>query len=135
LTNKSLLKQARNGLKRLINESPEIILIYRKKLVDDGFNGCVEDPFDSGCPPDEIKCRLSHEQSGPDKLQNAPSGLSTNLLRYITVDHKTTIYEGDTFESEKTRKRYKIGAVDPLIKFGGVYGYQAPLVEAETLSA
>lgn len=130
MNNALLLKQARDGLKRIINENPETVIIYRKDLVDDGFGGLIEDPFGNETPH-TIKCRLSHEKKFPGNFYPSPSGFTTNLSRFILVDHKTVVYEGDEFEA--IDKRFKIGAVDSLDKFEGVIGYQAPLIEAVKL--
>jgi hypothetical protein len=127
--NLQMLKQARDGIQRLINESPEIITIKRQALIDDGFEGQVENPF--GTPTEyKIKCRLSHERKFPGNFQTAPVGLSTNLARYILVNYKTVIYEGDVFEA--IGKGFRIGVVDILKKFDDtkIIGYQAPLIEA-----
>lgn len=132
MNNKSYLKQARKGIKKHVEENPTIISIFRKPRVEDGFGGYVESPTGE---PDEfiITCRLSHEQQGPDNLKQVPAGLSTNLSRFIIVDYETTIYENDTFEA--IDKNWMIGPVDPLIKFGGTIGYQAPLREAEEIES
>ena len=130
MNNAVLLKQARDGIRRLINENPETIIIYRKELKDDGFGGLIEDPFGDETPH-TIKCRLSHEKKFPGNLYPSPSGFTTNLSRFILVDHTVTIYEGDLFEA--IDKEYRIGAVDPLLKFGGIIGYQAPLIEASVI--
>lgn len=135
INNQILLKQARKSVKELIKESLERIIIYRKPLIDDGSgNGVmVEDPY--GDPEEfEIKCRISHERRQPSKLEDSAAGMSTNLQRFILVDWETNIYENDYFESNDINKAFKIGPVDPLIKFGGITGYQAPLVEGEELS-
>lgn len=115
----------------MINENPETIIMYRKDLTDDGFEGLVENPFGEETP-ETIKCRLSHERKFPGNYSPAPSGYTTNLSRFILVDHTVTIYEGDEFEA--IGKRYKIGAVDLLKKFSGIIGYQAPLIEAVEVS-
>jgi len=130
MNNASYLKQARKGIKKHVEENPTEIIIYRKPLVEDGFGGYVESPT---ADPDDftITCRISHEQQGPVNNEPVPAGLSTNLTRFIIVDYKTTIYENDTFEA--IDKNWMIGPVDPLIKFGGIIGYQAPLREAETI--
>lgn len=128
--NQALLAQKRKGIQSEINRSPEAIIIYRKPLVDNGFGELVENPY--GTPiPYNIKCRLSHEKKGPDTEVSMPSGLSTALVRFILVDYKTTIKEHDTFEA--LGKGFRIGKVDPLKKFGGILGYQAPLYEAEEI--
>lgn len=127
--NQDLLKQAKRGIIKLIRENLSIIIIYRKALKDDGFGGEIEDPF-AEPTTNKIKCRISHERQGPEKLNNSAVGLSTNLSRYILVDNQTIIYENDSFEEFEIGKAYRIGPVDPLIKFGGIIGYQAPLFEA-----
>lgn len=128
MNNKSLLKQLRTGIKKHIAESPTVITIFRQPLVDDGFGGTVESPT---AAPDEftMTVRLSHEQKGPEKLESVPAGLSTNLSRFILVDYETVIYENDVFEA--INKNWCVGPVDPLLKFGGIIGYQAPLREAQ----
>lgn len=128
--NRAFLKQSRDGIKKHIDESPSIITVWRKAMKDDGFGGTVEDPF-SDPSDDTFKARLSHEQKGPELSNEVPPGLSTNLSRFILVDYETTIYEGDYFKDAILNKSYRIGPVDPLVKFGGIIGYQAPLLEAE----
>jgi len=129
--NKQLLKQARDSIKKMIDESPENITIYRKPMVDDGYDGEVIDPYGEGIP-NYLKVRLSQEKKYAN-YERAPVGLSTNLVRYIITDYKSIIYDGDTFNSSFD-KEFIIKAVDPLIKFGGLIGYQAPLVEAVTMT-
>jgi hypothetical protein len=127
--NRELLAQARKGIQKLIDENKTTIIIYRKSLIDDGFGGEVEDPSDEGTPI-TIRCRISHEKEGPEKLNSAPPGLSTNLSRFIMVNYKTLIFENESFEDDTIEKSFKIGPVDPLRKFGGTTAYQAPLIEA-----
>ena len=129
--NQQLLKQARKAIIKMIGESPENITIIRKPMVDDGYEGSVIDPYGEEAPH-TLKVRLSHEKKTAN-YDPASVGLSTNLSRYITTDYETIIYENDTFDSELTQKRFKIGVVDPLIKFNGIIGYQAPLIEAITM--
>jgi hypothetical protein len=132
MNQKQRLKQARKGIKFSINESPETGIIYRKSLKSDGFGGLIEDPFGEE-EINIIKYRLSHEKKLPGNYEPSPAGFTSNYQRFILVDYETIIYENDVFESEQAQKRYKIGVVDPLIKFGGVIGYQAPLIEAENI--
>lgn len=130
MNNAELLKQARKSVIALIKESPIKITVKRFPLVDDGSGDgtLVPDPY--GTPDDyTMTVRISHERRQPANLGSAPAGLSTNLSRFVMVDYKTTIYQGDTFEA--LGKYWEIGPVDPLMKFGGATGYQAPLREAE----
>jgi len=126
--NRVMLKQERKGIKRLINESPVYLTLYRKPLVSDGMGGFVEDPY-SESVQHEIKCRIDHEKKFPGNTNLAGVGFSTSLSRFILVDWGTEIYENDTLE--EIGKGFKIGAIDPIKKYGGVVAYQAPLIEAE----
>ena len=128
--NQTFLKQARDGVKRLIMESPHKIVIQRMALIDDrsGDGTLVPDPTGT---PDLFKMtvRISHEQRQAPDFKSVEAGFSTNLSRFIMVDYKTDIYEGDWFEWND--RGWRIGPVDPLMVFGGCKGYQAPLREAE----
>jgi aconitase B len=124
----ALVAQARDAIQRTIDENPSTVILMRAPLVDNGFGKMVPDPTAVKVPT-ELRCRLSHESRGPVSLQPASVGLSTNLARFILVNWQTVIEEGDTFEA--LGRGWKIGAVDPLVSFGAVTGYQAPLVEAE----
>lgn len=128
--NRMKINQARRGIQFTIDESPETVIVYRRAMIDDGFGGLVENP-NSDEEAYTITCRLSFERKTVGQLNQSPAGFSTNLQKFILVNYQTTIYENDTFESNDNYKQYKIGAVQPLIKFGGVIGYQAPLIEAE----
>lgn len=128
--NTQCLKQARTGITKLINENPDTIEIERKPLISDGFEGLVEDPL--GVPVSySYRCRVSHEKLFPGHLDPSPVGFTSSLARYILVEYDVTIYEGDSFDL--IGKEYRIGVVDPLVKFDGVIGYQAPLIEAVKL--
>jgi hypothetical protein len=121
------LKQARNGVKKVINESPENILIIRQPMTNDGFGNQVPDPF--GTPTEHnYKVRISHERGNPSILTDTSAGMSTNLQRFIMADYQADIEYGDVFEA--IGRSWKIGPVDPLKKFGGIIGYQAPLTDA-----
>lgn len=122
------LKQARDMFTRTIKENPTIVLIYRDVYVSDGFGGEVIDPFNVGAPV-SIECRISHEKKAVEQNSISPVGLSTNLARYISVAWNVSINENEVFEA--MGRKWRIGPVDRLEKFGGVVGYQAPLKEAE----
>ena len=122
-----LLKQARDGIKKIINESPKNILIVRQPMTDDGFGGQVPDPFGTATEHN-YKVRISHERGDPDMLTDTSAGMSTNLQRFIMTDYQADIKHGDVFEA--IGRSWKIGPVDPLEKFNGVIGYQAPLTDA-----
>lgn len=111
-----------------IAENPEKITITRQGTTSDGFGGTVIDPEDSGSNV-TLTVRISHERAQVPKYDPATSGLSTNLQRFILSDYQNEIQENDTFDY--IDKAWRIGPVDTLIKFEGIYGYQAVLEEAE----
>ena len=127
MNNAALLKQARDGVIANINVSPVVIIIQRMPLINDGFGGEVPDPFGT-ITESSYKVRISHERKGPASFDLVDAGLSTNLSRFIFTDYRADIREGDIFEA--IGKNFKIGSVDPLYKYNGIVGYQAPLTEA-----
>lgn len=132
MNNKILLKQARSGIKALINESPFTVTKSVYPLVSDGFGGMVEDP--TGTPvPSTIKIRISHERRQTFLNSEKPSGLSTDLQRFAMWAYDVTMEEGDSITGIAD-KNYRIGPVDPLYKFGGIIGYQAKLIEEVAVS-
>lgn len=132
VTNRVFLAHARRAVKALINESPESIIIQRQPMADDGFGGQVPDPFADPVTVN-LKVRISHERSQPASLDSTSAGLSTNLQRFIMTDHKADIQAGDVFEA--LGRSWRVGPIDPLMKFGGVTGYQAPLMDAAETEA
>lgn len=125
--NATKLKQARDGIASKIRENPTTIIILRPPMVDDGFGGAIPDPF--GTPTENVyTVRLSHERSQVPENEPVPPGLSTNLQRFILADHLADIRQDDVFDA--IGKSWKIGPVDPLYAYGGIKGYQAPLLEA-----
>lgn len=128
MTNTTMLKQLRDSVKAKVKEDPTVIVIIRAVMVAGGPGGeMVEDPYNSTAQ-DPITVRLFHDTRGPEGLKGAPSGFMTNLQRAILIKHTDTVYENDIFEA--LGRQYKIGPVDPLNKFGGTYGYQAPIIDA-----
>lgn len=128
--NYQILDQKRKGIQFLINENPESILIFRKTMIPDGFDGFMEDP-NSTPDPNNIKCRISKEKRGPEGFGIISSGLSVSGSWFILVNHKTMIYKDEPFESRD--RQWRIGAVTQLLEHGGIIAYEAPLIEAETI--
>jgi hypothetical protein len=128
VNNKNLLKQKRIAQTELINIMPESMTVNVPVMVSDGFGGTIPDPAGT---TDEvtIKYRVFHEQSGPAGLSESPGGLSTNLLRAIMSDWKNDLTAAANGTITSAGKNYRIGVVDTLQMFGGVFGYQAPLIE------
>lgn len=122
------LSQLRSAQTRKVNINPLTVNISRiTATVSDGVGGQVEDPY--GTPvPGSLTVRVCHEKKGPMGDESSPVGLSTNLGRMIISNYKNKPLQGDIIPFEGIN--YKVGVVDPLIKFGGLIGYQAPLIEA-----
>ena len=122
-----MLSQQKKAQTQLINVSLEDSTMLVKAQVDNGFGVLVDNPADAGTEV-KIKYRVFHEKAGPNGDKESPAGLSTNLSRAIMTDYKNVpqVNAVITYES----KKFRIGRVDPLKKFGGIYGYQAPLIEA-----
>ena len=126
--NKLLLMQARKGMTALINMNPLTVEIYSRPLVDDGFGNQVEDMTDDPVKTGELKVRVSHERLSVPNDTPKPSGIDTNLGRYISSDWKNVLVAG-TMIKDFDGRYYRVGPVDPLYEFGGIKGYQAPLTE------
>ena len=122
-----MIAQAREGIRAQVALSKSTVTVARSRLVDNGFDGTVEDPLNP-VTRHRISCRISHERSGPSMLEGAPGGFTTNLSRYILVSHTTDIKMGDIFDWHG--KGYEIGPVDPLYYNDMIIGYQAPLKES-----
>jgi len=129
---KELLKQARLGFQKNIDEDRQSIMIYRKGMIADGFGGLMQDPFGAGTPT-TIICRICEGRGNPSILTGSPVGLSENLVKYIIVNYKADIQEHDTFDSRG--KTYRIGNVETIVNFGGIIGYQAQLIESTEIGA
>lgn len=129
MSNKQALKQERYAIKHKIKESPFVLNLFTYPLIENVYKPGTFIPDPSGVPTStQYTVRISHERIGPVPNEDKPSGLSTNLTRFILADHLTPIKEGDTIDNFNGRQ-YTIGPVDPLIKFGGTIGFQAPLQE------
>ena len=116
-----LLKQARSGFKSLINENRQTITVKILDDPDDTWSTFTTKTFTG---------RISHEAAGPFKLQAGTAGLSTNLGRFLQVEYDIDYLVVDQIITDQDGKQWKLGAVDPLSKFKGIHGYQAPLHEA-----
>lgn len=124
MTNQKLLKQARDGTKKLIAENPTSIIILRQQLKNDGFGGFVEDPFGDA---DEvvITARISDQKYNPDVSVTQEQGPGSDLSKYILTDYEAPIYSGDIFEANG--QNWRIGVVDYLTMFGETVGYKAKI--------
>lgn len=126
------LKQLRKGFQDDINISKVLITLKRSPMTTDPITGDqVRDP--EGVKTEhENYGRITHERSNPPHNRETPAGLSTNLNRMLMNDWLNMPYEFDVFDWEG--KTWEVGPVDPIIKFGGVVGYQSPLKEANEIT-
>jgi len=121
-----LLNQARESIKSLIAESPSIASFSYVPLVNNGFGTFIPDPSGIAVPVKE-RVRLSHEQSGVQTNEPTPAGLGSSYSMFILTEYGSKIYENLIITADGLK--WKIGVVDKLKKFGGVYGLQAPLTK------
>lgn len=131
MNNANLLRQARKAIMQKIALSPSVINMITTPLVSDGFGGTIPDPF--GVPTSVSKTvRISHQRSQVPENETKNTGLSTNLSRFVLSDYKTLLTEGCEISSY-AGKKYKIGVVDTLENYGGIIGYEAPLIEGSNV--
>lgn len=116
-----LLKQARRGQTALVSENRQTMSVE--------ISGDPADPW-SAATTKEFSGRISHERSGPVDLAPGTAGLSTNLVRFLSVEYTVDFLIVGSLITDQNGKKWKLGPVDPLEKFGGIYGYQIPLEEA-----
>lgn len=121
-----LLNQARASIKLLIAESPSIASFSYVPLVDNGFGTMIPDPTKTAVTSKE-RVRLSHEQSGVQTNEETPAGLGSSYSLFILTEYSSRIYENLVITADGLK--WKVGVVDKLKKFGGVYGLQAPLIK------
>jgi len=116
-----LLKQARKGMKALVDEDRQTISIDIPVDPSDPWSTPVTKTF-SG--------RISHESSSVPDLGSSTIGLSTNLNRFLSVEYDVDFLVAGALITDKNGKQWKLGSIDPLEKFGGIHGYECPLEEA-----
>ncbi|MCK4819853.1 hypothetical protein KA005_29075 [bacterium] len=116
-----MLKQARKGYKKMIDENRQVLIVT--------IPGDPTDPWSAETTKD-FTGRIAHEQRGPSDLEVGTAGLSTNLSRFLSVEYDVDFLAVGQIITDQNSKDWKLGAVDPLSKFGGIHGYQVPLEEA-----
>jgi hypothetical protein len=125
-----LLDQAREAWQRTIDENSESITFHRKAQVSDGFDGTVDNPFGAETAIIE-KVRLSHDAAIADGA--GPGGIAEHLNRYLMLSHKSTIARNDVFDA--IGKKWRVLSVDKIVKFHGIIGFRAPVIEAVSMEA
>lgn len=118
------LRQLRNDVKRMIQESPSPITRYVPATVSDGFGGLVADPNGAWTTVAET-VRISHEKVNVQDNGETPVGLSTSLGLFVLAEYTSTITEGEILGDGE--RRYRVGPVDTFERFGGAYQKQAPI--------
>lgn len=116
-----LLKQARKGYKKMIDENRQVLIVT--------IPGDPTDPWSVTTTPD-FTGRIAHEQSGPFNPTAGTAGVSTNLSRFLCVEYDVDFLAVGQIITDQDSKDWKLGAIDPLSKFKGIHGYQVPLEEA-----
>ena len=116
-----LLKQARKGYKKMIDENRQVLHVT--------IPGDSADPWAASVTKD-FTGRIAHEQRGPFNPEAGTAGLSTNLSRFLSVEYDVDFLAVGQIITDQNSKDWKLGAVDPLSKFKGIHGYQVPLEEA-----
>ena len=121
-----LLKQARKGFKGLIDENRQTmsIKVEGDPSIPAGWPGNLPtNPTISG--------RISHESSRQaPEITPTPAGMSTNLQRFLLVEYIYDFLVVGQILTDQNGSKWRLGAIDPLSKFQGIHGYQAPLDEA-----
>ena len=115
------LKQARAGFKQIINDNRQSMSILIPTNPVYPKLGGVTKTFTG---------RIAHERSTISELSETPAGISTNLQRFIQVEHTVDFLAAGQIVTDQNSSKWKLGPVDPLSKFGGIHGYQAPLTDA-----
>lgn len=124
--NYAILKNARNIFKQELKKNGKIYSYGTYPLVDNGFSVMIQD-LSAARTYINILARIALERRGPVGDGIAPVGLSTNLSRFIlTAWDQPLVQDGIIIDD---LREYKIGAVTPLEKFGGIYAYQSVLIE------
>ena len=125
MINKSLLAQARKGQDYLIKENPETFTYTKNNTptIPIGWDGSSTTAY-------TFEGRLSHETSIIPQAEGNQAGMSTNLKRFFTCGYLIDYLQRDDIITDSKGKDWKLGVIDPLEKFGGIYGYQAWLYNA-----
>jgi len=115
-----MLKQARKGFMKLILEDPQV---FTYSVSADPTN-----PWGSSTTK-TFTGRISHERSIVASDTPTTAGVSTSLQKFLSYPYtEGALQIGDVITDSESRK-WRLGKPDPLRKFGGVFGYQAPLTE------
>lgn len=119
------LKQLRDSIKKQIKESKSSITGSRDStMIDDGFGGTMPDPSAPGSTY-TASVRISHEKITVQENQPNPVGLSTSFGKFVLTDYSCPVQENDVI-SDGTDS-YRVGPVDQLVRYDGVFASQAPL--------
>lgn len=121
-----LLKQAKDMIRRSINESPTTITLTVYPTKDNSFGEQVPDLDAAGTEISRV-VRISHESGVVSKFQTYDAGLDSNNGLFLLADHTFDGIEGQTFTYDS--RTWRIGNLDTLRKFGGVYGYIGQLIQ------
>jgi hypothetical protein len=116
-----MLKQARKGQSALVNENPQTITTAFRIDTTDTWSATIDKAFTG---------RIAHERRIVPEVSAGTAGMSTNLQRFLTTGYEVDFLQIDDIVTDQNGDKWRLGAIDPLEKFGGIYGYQAPLENA-----
>lgn len=120
------LNQAKESIVKLIAESPSIASFSYVPIVDNGYGTMIPDPTVTSVTIKE-RVRLSHEKIGIQTNEETPAGLGSSYSMFILTKPDSKISENLVITADGMK--WKVGVVDKLKKFGGVYGLHAPLTK------
>ena len=119
------LKQARKGQTALVNTDRQNlnVSVSGDPTIPKGWPG-------NSPTVKSFTGRIAHERSIVPDLNPGTAGLSTNLQRFLSVEYNVDSLQKGDIITDQNSKQWKLGAVDPLERFGGIFGYVASLTEA-----
>jgi len=124
--NHQMLKQARQGFENTIRKEGIQLTLKTYPLIDNGFGTLIED-LSQPAEESKIIARVQLDMKGPVQDMSGTTGMSSNLSRCIFTSWRNPVTEKTIIEG--LEREYIIDVVTPLIKFGGIYGYQAVIKE------
>jgi hypothetical protein len=125
---RAALTQQRAAIDRTIRDNPVDLVLTRYPLVDNGTDKLVRDP--SGVPTDyRVQGRLAPQRLGVQTPTGSAAGLATADEHFLLVRHDAEIVEADEFEYNE--RRWRVGPVEDVYRYGGVAARQAPVYRGD----
>jgi len=118
---------ARDGIRQLIDDSPVMLRVLRKDMVDNGLG--QEAPFGPLKEAARYRCRIGRD---PGRLQSPKSthaGMMADSDFYVIAPWFAKIKANDVLE-EPSGARWRVGLVSIGKASGRPFAVKAPLTEA-----